>query len=478
MPFVALHPEVGRLDATQPGLGAGLEWSRVYKVSPRVALTCPECAWGVHAKHSPSRVRFFCHDSGRPPECSLANESWEHHMLKLEMAGAIRAAGWFAELEVAAADGSWRADVMAVSPDGERRMAWEAQLSPITVEDIQARTDRYTAEGVTVCWVSPHRRPPVWLGSVPSVRVRVPEEDGEPWAVDDGLGGFDSGRWLFQEAELTQFVRWVLRGQLRPCRSLPHHRQVLRPVDGESRWFLRDLWWTSRQSAEAQSSHERERRQREEAARQREARRQELEDTSRARRKAWLASPAGQKAQRRRQEIRNQKEARKREQKADNRRAQAQAQRDEEVARHRAEVRERRAREFALAQEREAQRRAAMQDLELRAHAVAEAWWARLSRSEVEELFRAVFDTAWKRERLRARIPKAGGVTASFAYGIPVHAFNRLYGIVRPCPELLPLSPQLAYHQVFVRDAREAQALEEGGLRSTRITHFGLADRS
>ncbi|SFY44908.1 hypothetical protein OH786_00140 [Streptomyces atratus] len=48
---------------------------------------------------------------------------------KLEMAGAIRAAGWFAELEVAAADGSWRADVMATSPDGERRMAWEAQGS-------------------------------------------------------------------------------------------------------------------------------------------------------------------------------------------------------------------------------------------------------------------------------------------------------------------------------------------------------------
>ncbi|MEK8141670.1 hypothetical protein NKH18_00825 [Streptomyces sp. M10(2022)] len=36
-------------------------------------------------------------------------------MLKLEMAAAIRDAGWFAELEVPAADGSWRADVMATS---------------------------------------------------------------------------------------------------------------------------------------------------------------------------------------------------------------------------------------------------------------------------------------------------------------------------------------------------------------------------
>lgn len=394
-------------------------------------------------------------------------------MLKLEMAGAIRAAGWFAELEVAAANGSWRADVMAASPDGEQRMAWEAQLSPITVEDIAARTDRYAAEGVAVCWVSPHKRPAAWLGAVPSVRVRVPEGADERWVVDDGLGSFVSSGWVFQEAELAQFVRWVLLGQLRPCQSLSHHREVRRIVGEEHRWFLRGLWWTSRQSAEAQSAYEREREQREEAARQREARRQELETASRERRKAWLASPAGQKAQKRRQEAKLQREAQKRTVKVDSRRLQAR--RDEEVARHRAEVRERQAREFAQEQEREAQRRAALQELELRAHTTAEAWWALLSRPEVEELFRAVFDAAWKRERLRVRIPEGGGVGASFAYGVPVHAFSRLYGIVRPCPELLPLSPQLVYQRVFVRNAKEARALETGGLRSALITHFALA---
>lgn len=67
------------------------------------------------------------------------------------------------------------------------------------------------------------------------------------------------------------------------------------------------------------------------------------------------------------------------------------------------------------------------------------------------------------------RIPERGGVAASFAYGVPVHAFNRLYGIVRPCPELVPLSPQLAYHQVFARNAKEVQALETGGLRTSRL---------
>ncbi|MCX5346197.1 competence protein CoiA family protein [Streptomyces atratus] len=474
MPFIALHPEAGRVDATQPDLGAGLEWSRVYKASPRVALTCPECTWGVHAKHSPKRVRFFCHDGGRPPECSLANESWEHHMLKLEMAGAIRAAGWFAELEVAAADGSWRADVMATSPDSEQRMAWEAQLSPATVEDIAARTGRYAAEGVSVCWVSPHKRPPVWLGAVPSVRVRAPEGVDESWVVDDGLGSFVSSGWFFQEAELAQFVRWVLRGQLRPWRSLPPHREVTRIVGEETRWFVRDLWWASRQSAEAQSAYERERKQRAEDARRREARRQELETASRERRKAWLASPAGQKAQRRRDEAKAQRDAQKLEQKVSASRLRAR--REEEESRHREVLRERRVlEEFVREQELDAQRQAALRELELRAHATGERWWALLSRPQVEELFRTVVDAAWRRERVRVRIPEGGGVAANFAYGVPVHAFNRLYGIVRPCPELLPLSPQLIYQQVFARDAEEARALEAGGLRAGRITHFGLA---
>jgi hypothetical protein len=155
MPFTAPHPELGRLDSTLPDLGHDLERGQIHKVHPRVPLTCPDCSWTLHAKVSRRGVRYFCRDRDRPPSCELLNESWEHHMLKLEMAGAIRATGWFAALEVPAEDGSWRADVMAASVGGTRRMAWEAQLSPITVEDIAARTDRYAAEGIRVCWVYP-----------------------------------------------------------------------------------------------------------------------------------------------------------------------------------------------------------------------------------------------------------------------------------------------------------------------------------
>ncbi|MEU2157605.1 hypothetical protein ABZ532_21770 [Streptomyces sp. NPDC019396] len=116
-------------------------------------------------------------------------------MHKLVMASANRNAGLFAELDVASEDGSGRADVMATSPDGTRRIAWEAQLS----RSIKARTDRYAAEGIPVCWVSPQKRPPGWIGSVPAIRVRSPEESDGSWIVDDGLGRFKAGRGSFQE---------------------------------------------------------------------------------------------------------------------------------------------------------------------------------------------------------------------------------------------------------------------------------------
>jgi competence CoiA-like predicted nuclease len=132
MAFAALHPEAGRVDATLPDLGCGLSWDAVHKVRPRVALRCPDCGHGVHVKVSSRQLRYFAHDPGRPEGCAWLNESLEHHLLKLELATAIRDAGWHAELEVRAPDGSWRADVLASAHDGSRRVAFEAQLSPIT----------------------------------------------------------------------------------------------------------------------------------------------------------------------------------------------------------------------------------------------------------------------------------------------------------------------------------------------------------
>jgi competence protein CoiA len=92
-----------------------------------------------------------------------------------------RAAGFQAELEVAAPTGEWRADVMVFRSDGTRLMALEAQLSPITVEDIAARTSLYVRDGVRVCWFGFRPRP--WVGSVPTLLVQAPEERGQAWGV-------------------------------------------------------------------------------------------------------------------------------------------------------------------------------------------------------------------------------------------------------------------------------------------------------
>ncbi|MFD0070874.1 hypothetical protein ACFVIY_00265 [Streptomyces sp. NPDC127166] len=132
-------------------------------------------------------------------------------------------------------------------------MAWEAQLPPITADDIAARTDRYAAEGIRVCWVSPDVRPPQWVNAVPAVRVSAPQEREQPWVVDDGLAGFayPSGRWEFREEPLERFVRWALARQVMPAEVLPRYRQVYRVVKDEQRRFKRDRWWASRKTARA-----------------------------------------------------------------------------------------------------------------------------------------------------------------------------------------------------------------------------------
>ncbi|WP_247195860.1 competence CoiA family protein [Streptomyces sp. GESEQ-35] len=371
-------------------------------------------------------------------------------MLKLELAGAIRAAGWYAELEVPAEDGSWRADVMASSPDGTERMAWEAQLSPITVEDIRARTARYRAEKIAVCWVSPHKKPPQWMGAVPGVRVRAPEADG-PWMVDDGVAGFNytAGGWTFREAELQRFVRWALHGQLLPCRSLPRYRRVTRVVEDRYWVSLRDLWWTSRQSVRSQNEHE-EMRQRQEKAKQAREKQQEAE------------------AERRRKEQEEADRLRRAEEAALRREEQEKRNRIrmEEMRQRQTEEETRRAREQAEQEERDRQ-----------ALEAAKAWWGRLSRQQVEELFAAVAALAWREEQLRVEIPENPSLAAHFAYGVPVYSqgrYHALYGIVRPCPALVSLSPQLSYHRAFVRNAQEIR--EFGETPAGRITHLDLPD--
>lgn len=222
------------LDATRDELAPGIKWVDVHRARPRLALRCPACGAGVHAKVSPAprHMRYFAHDA-LDSNCALSGESLAHRILKVELANAIRAAGWDAQLEVPGE--GWRADVLASDPASPRRMAWEAQLSGQTPDETVERTTNLNRAGVAVCWVADKRAS--WLGSAPGVRL---QRDHDGLRVVEGharlkafwcenrkrCAGFGGGpcdghgRWSTPDPiVLPTFVGYVLRGQVRPHRA-------------------------------------------------------------------------------------------------------------------------------------------------------------------------------------------------------------------------------------------------------------------
>lgn len=193
MPLTAMHATAGVIDLSltirdddlvQAATGM-VPWSNLHRARPRPSLSCRECGHGLHAKVSAAGLRFFAHDAGAL-RCSLAGETLAHRLLKMELVSAVRTAGWHAELEVPG--NGWRADVLATSPDGTKRMAWEAQLAPATSAELAERTAAMAAEGVTVCWVTDKDRP--FIGHVPSIRIALDDDIAEgPEDVQPDLSG-------------------------------------------------------------------------------------------------------------------------------------------------------------------------------------------------------------------------------------------------------------------------------------------------
>ncbi|MGW2412696.1 hypothetical protein ACWCV5_10990 [Streptomyces tubercidicus] len=85
-----------------------------------------------------------------------------------------------------------------------------------------------------------------------------------------------------------RFVRWALHGQLVSVESYPRYRRVYRTVDDKQLRFRRNRWWTSLQSADAQTKHELMRQRQEAAKKEREEaekqRQKELQEQERVRR--------------------------------------------------------------------------------------------------------------------------------------------------------------------------------------------------
>lgn len=192
MPLTAIGPEGHDLDATDCPDDT---WAEVYRRRPRVELRCRGCGAPMHAKVSAAGSRFFTHDSLNPT-CPSLGETPEHRELKRRIVTILRELGCLAAIEATPStgdQGGWRADVLGISPDG-RRVAFEVQLAPMTVDEGIERTARYARDGIQCVWVSP--RHAHWIGSLPSCHLT--DEDGR-LVIDRGLGRLDTsgaGRWV------------------------------------------------------------------------------------------------------------------------------------------------------------------------------------------------------------------------------------------------------------------------------------------
>lgn len=343
-------------------------------------------------------------------------------------------------MEVRGGDGTWRADVLASSHDGSRRIAWEAQLSPITNDDIQARTQRYRDEGIDVCWVSPIGSVP-WIGTVPSIRVRDPN-GSRPWTVIDGVAGFryQQGTWIIpRDLELGAFIRWVSQGLSRPHPVLPRYRRIWFP--SSEHYARRHMIWTTQRSIDEEARHEimRQRqeawrRQREEEERQVEQRRQESEARQREIQRLEderLRKIRDEELRVRREELHRQWLA------------------EAEVARQEREAEERKRQEHAAALERK------RQEQEQHERQAADRWWRQVSREQVQELRDAVAAPEWKKNA--ARLEFDDPPSADTAYGVGIYLRHRLYGILRPSPASVHRLHNSVH--IFVRNAREAQLI-------------------
>lgn len=152
MPFVAFNADnepVVSFDLDIP------EWDELRRTNRERPLSL-SCGSPVTLSRR-GQTRFFAHKADAMP-CGVAHppESIEHLEIKKLIYDNILYMGWEAHIEFPAPDRSWVADVLAISPDGKRRVALEVQWSRQPDHRYRERQQRYARDGVECHWFARH----------------------------------------------------------------------------------------------------------------------------------------------------------------------------------------------------------------------------------------------------------------------------------------------------------------------------------
>lgn len=118
-------------------------------------LVCPLCEEPLTLRAGLVRSAHFAHRSRCPREDWYEPETPEHRAFKQAVRDWLLQDPFWQEaqifLEVPIHEARRRADLLAVFPGGWR-VAHECQVSPITLEELQTRSENYLQAGVDVLW--------------------------------------------------------------------------------------------------------------------------------------------------------------------------------------------------------------------------------------------------------------------------------------------------------------------------------------
>ncbi len=139
-------------DFLEPDWKVAKDEERAARKRGEILYTCPDCGDRMHLvtiDNAGYRTQFFRHDPDTTCHREANPESLDHVRLKKAIFDICRKHGWEADVEVVGP--GWKADVLAWR--GDRRYAFEVQVSDQAGEKLAERSAKYRASGVTPVWL-------------------------------------------------------------------------------------------------------------------------------------------------------------------------------------------------------------------------------------------------------------------------------------------------------------------------------------